>query len=104
MKSMCHDPRRNSPWVAGLQADTLLQRDGSADRVVLGGAQLSGADAPSGTLRSRVRQLRRAQQAADMIGAKRGNGSGLSWADLLSVSVIKKQHAAQVASIQRMSW
>ena len=37
MKSMCQEPRRNSPSVDDLQPDLLLQPDRVADRVVLDG-------------------------------------------------------------------
>jgi hypothetical protein len=57
-----------------LEADIALQRDRVADRPILGGAQLGGREATGLMLGTRLEQLRRAQQAADVIGAKRRCG------------------------------
>ena len=59
-----------------LQADVFLELDDLGDRVVLDGAQLLRADAAGGALGARVEQALRAQEAADVVGAKRGVGAG----------------------------
>ena len=75
MKSMCHDVRRNSPSVTVAQADRLLHADGVADRVVLDRTELLRGDAPRGRLLPRAQQRRRAEQAADVVGAERWLGA-----------------------------
>jgi hypothetical protein len=73
-----HGPRPAAKLAVGdgLQTDLLVQGDRTADGVVLDGAQRSGVDVAGKMLGTGVRQLRRAQQAADVIGAKRGDCSG----------------------------
>jgi hypothetical protein len=53
------------------EADLLLPADGLADRVVLDAAQLGGVDPPGGEVVARLQQLRRPQQAADVVGPER---------------------------------
>ena len=71
MKSMCQDARRNSPSVAVLQADVLLQLHDVADRLVLDGAQLGVVELAGRVVGARLEQPRRAQQAADVVGPER---------------------------------
>jgi hypothetical protein len=54
-----------------LQADVLLQADDVADRVVLDLAQPIGGDATGREVRASLQQLRRPEQAADVVGAER---------------------------------
>ena len=69
MKSMCQEARRNSPSVADWQADVVLQRDDLADRLVLDRAQLVRRRSGRRVVLARLEQLRRPQQAADVVGA-----------------------------------
>ena len=73
MKSMCHDERRNSPSVADCRPAYSCSSHGLTDRLVLDAraARRRRADRPA-MLGARLEQLRRAQQAADMVGAERG--------------------------------
>ena len=73
-----HVPRRTAELAVGgaLQPDLVLHRDRPADRVVLGGGKRRCADPPRGVLLARRGECRRAQQAADMVGAEGGLGSG----------------------------
>ena len=68
-----HVPRRAAELAVGdaLQADVLLHLHDRADRIVLDGLQLRGADAAVLVIVARAQQLLRTQQAADVIGAKR---------------------------------
>ena len=69
-----HVPGRAAELPVGrrLQPDVVLHLHDRADRVVLDGAQLLGASRrPGGELLASLQQLRRAQQAADVIGAER---------------------------------
>ena len=54
-----------------LQPDRLLLRDDVADQPVLDGAKRVGADLALGPRGARLLELRRPQQAADLVGAKR---------------------------------
>ena len=54
-----------------LQPDVLLQLDDVADRVVLDRGQPFAVELAGGVLLPRAQQFRRAQQAADMLGAER---------------------------------
>ena len=73
-----HVPGRAAELAVGgrLQADLLLLAHDVANRVVLDGAQLIGAQAPGGVLGSRVRELRGTQERPDVVGAERGAGPG----------------------------
>ena len=82
MKSMCQEPRRSSPSVASCRPIGLLQAHRLADRLILDRAQLVGVDGARRVVGPGLQQRRRAQQAADVIGAERrlgtpGHGSGL---------------------------
>jgi hypothetical protein len=68
-----HVPRRAPELPVGrrLEPDLSLHLHDVADRLILGRAQLLGRQAPGGELLSRLQQLRRAEQAADVIRAKR---------------------------------
>ena len=71
---MCQEPRRISPpsqiaFEARAPARAGFTR--IADRPVLGGAQLGRSDAACLMVGPRLEQFRRAQQAADMVGAER---------------------------------
>src|SRR5229473_6432348 len=72
-----HVPRTAAELAVGypLEADLLLHADRIANRCVLDAAQLFGREPPGLMLGSGPQQFRRAQQAADMIGAERGCGS-----------------------------
>ena len=67
---MCQDDAAEFAVGDALQAQLLLHLHDAANRVVLGLAQVGGAQAPGLVLRACVRELRRAQQAADMVGAE----------------------------------
>ena len=71
MKSMCHEARRNSPSVADCRPGIALERDDLADRLVLDRAEPGGVEPAGRVLRARREQLGRAEQAADVVGAKR---------------------------------
>jgi hypothetical protein len=58
-----------------LQAEILLEADDVADRAVLDLAQLRARDLALALALARVEQLLGAQEAADVIGAERGNGA-----------------------------
>ena len=75
MKSMCHDRAPELAVGHGPQADLLLHPDGVADRVVLDRAELLRGDAPRGRVLPRAQQRRRAEQAADVVGAERWLGA-----------------------------
>ena len=73
MKSMCQEVRRNSPSVADCSPTSSCIRTTSRIAVVLDRAQLLGVEV--GRRRAAVaglEQRRRAQQAADVVGAERG--------------------------------
>ena len=55
-----------------MQADVLLHPYRGSDRVVLGRAELGGGYPSLGEALARREQLRRAQQAADVVGAEGG--------------------------------
>jgi hypothetical protein len=67
MKSMCHD----AELAVGRrpQSDVLLHLHDVADRVVLDGAQRLVVDPPRGVVVPGLQQFRRAQEAADVVGA-----------------------------------
>jgi hypothetical protein len=67
-------PRRTPELAVGrrLQADVLLLADDVTDRLVLDAAQLVVVDAAGGVVRARLHQLRRPEQAADVVGAEGG--------------------------------
>ena len=55
----------------GLQPELLLHLDDVADGIFLDFGELCGVDLAGGVLLSRPQQFGRAQEAADMLGAKR---------------------------------
>ena len=60
-----------------LQADVFLERDDRGDRLVLDATQRLGRDLAARLLLARLEQALRAQEAADMVGAKgRGRAGG----------------------------
>ncbi len=71
MKSMCQERAAELAVGRGLQPDLLLQTDGVADGRVLDGTQLGRVDPARGEVVARREQVRRAEQAADVIGAER---------------------------------
>ena len=72
MKSMCQERAPELAVGRRAQADLGLHRHHLADRLVLGGAQLLGGEPAGRVVGPRGQQLRRAQQAADVVGAERG--------------------------------
>ncbi len=60
----------------GVQTDIFLQLHHFSDGLVFGRAQLGGGNLPLHGLCVRVQQIFRAQEAADMIGAKQGFARG----------------------------
>ena len=60
----------------GLEPHLLLHRHDIANRLVLLGAQLLVVDPVDVVLDARLEEMRRAQQAADMVGAEGGRGMG----------------------------
>ena len=62
------------PVGGGLQADLLLHAHRLADLLILDRAQLGGRDLACGEVVAGLEQPRRAQQAADVVGAERGAG------------------------------
>ena len=73
-----HVPRGPAELAVGgrLQSHLFLQLHHLADRLVLDAAQLRVVDLSRGVALARLQQLARAQQAADVIRAKRGCGAG----------------------------
>ena len=71
--------RRNSPSVALRKSDLRLARDDLLDRGVFDGGQIRGSDLAALAARASLLQRGRAQQAADVVGAKRRRGSGHSF-------------------------
>src|SRR4029079_9287167 len=69
-----HVPRRAAELAVGRRAqpDVLLAADHRADRLVLDAPQLGRVDAVLGEVRAGLEQLRRAQQAADVVGPEGG--------------------------------
>ncbi len=59
----------------GVETDVLLKPDGVADRRVLDFGERLGGNLATLAPLARVQQLLRAQQTADMVGAKRGLGA-----------------------------
>ena len=68
-----HVPRAAAELAVGgrLEPDVLLHPHDVADGVVLDGAQLVGAEPTGGGVLAGLEQRRRAEQAADVIGAER---------------------------------
>ena len=71
MKSMCHDARRNSPSVAERSPTSSCLRTTSRIASSSIAAQLGRVDPAGGVVVARLQQLRRAEQAADVVGAER---------------------------------
>ena len=68
---MCQERRRNSPSVAAWSPTSSWRRTASRMAVVLDRAQLGRVDPPRGEVVARGEQVRRAEQAADVVGAER---------------------------------
>ena len=68
-----HVPRAAAQLAVGgrLEPDLLLHPHDVADGVVLGGAEVLGADATGGGVLAGLEQRRRAEQAPDVIGTER---------------------------------
>ena len=71
MKSMCHDAAAELAVGCRAQTDLLLHAHDLADRLVLDCAQPRGVDAAGGVILARLQERRRAEQAADVVGAER---------------------------------
>ncbi len=71
MKSMCHEARRNSPSVADRRPTASCIR--TASRIASSSSPRSsiGSIAAGGEVLARLQELRRAEQAADVVGAER---------------------------------